>query len=288
MTARDLETAESESKTADLRHMDPDRYGCLSHPKRLWAIGAIHGEARRLGELHKQLIPRLYRRDKLIYLGNYLGEGPGTIETLDEMLKTRRAIMSMPSVYMPQDFVYLRGAREEMFSKLLQLQFAPNPAEIMDWLLDHGMGGVIEAYGTKPHVARAISREGTLSITRWTNGLRRQIHTHPGHGDLLKHLRRAAFTETGSLLFVHASVDPSRPIDMQRDQFWWDNGRFEDITTPYSGFKKVIRGYDHRNKGLVLDHPYIATIDSGCGRGGGLTAVCFSDDGEIQDQITVD
>ena len=35
-----------------------------------------------------------------------------------------------------EDIVFLRGAQEEMFSKLLQLQIAPNPHEIIEWIFD--------------------------------------------------------------------------------------------------------------------------------------------------------
>jgi len=271
----------------NLSNMDPERYGCLTSVERVWAIGAIHGEARQLKELHHQLLELLHKADKIVYLGNYSGKGEETLATVDEILLFRRRVMSMPSVYMPEDLVYLRGAREEMFSKLLQLQFAPSPSEVMDWLLDHGMGSVIQAYGTKENVARAISREGTLSITKWTNSLRRAVQNNPGHYELMSHLRRAAFSDNGKLLFVHASLDPSRPLDMQKDHFWWDNGRFNDITKPFSGFARLIRGYDHANQGLLLDHPLVATVDGGCGRGGVLSAVCFGADGQVLDQINI-
>ena len=39
----------------------------------------------------------------------------------------------------PESIVFLRGAQEEMFSKLLQLQLAPNPTEIIEWMFDHGV-----------------------------------------------------------------------------------------------------------------------------------------------------
>ena len=38
----------------------------------------------------------------------------------------------------PHEIVFLRGAQEEMFSKLLQLQIAPNPVEIINWMLNMG------------------------------------------------------------------------------------------------------------------------------------------------------
>ena len=149
------------------------------------------------------------------------------------------------------------------------------------------MGPVIQCYCTPEHVSRAIALENTISISRWTGSLRRIINNHPGHSALLSNLRRAAFTREGSLLFVHASLDVSRPLNMQKDNFWWDNGRFNDITSSYYGFSRIVRGYDHGNKGLRLNHPHIATIDGGSGRGGSLNALCFSPEGDILDHLTV-
>jgi len=188
-------------------------------------------------------------------------------------------------VFMPEDFVYLRGAREEMFFKLLQLHFAPNPAQIMEWLLDHGIASSISAYGETEKAAKAIVRQGTMALTKWTNGIRRQIQNCPGHIDLTNCLKRACVTEDGTLLFVHACVDPTRPLTMQKDQFWWDSGNFKEINEKFSDFSRVIRGYDHSNAGLDLVSPYTATIDGGCGRGGKLHAVCFTPDGVKHDEI---
>lgn len=270
----------------ELSDMDSEKFGCLDPARRIWAVGAIHGETDSLKALHRQLVPRFRTGDCLVYLGNYFGQQKTAVETLNELLITRRKLMSAGEGSPPEAFVYLRGAREEMLSKLLQLQFAPNPAEVMDWLLGHHMGPVIESYGTKEAVARAIARETTLSISRWTSGLRRIINTHPGHGLLLSNLRRAAFTREGRILFVHASLDVSRPLNMQKDNFWWDNGRFNDINEAYYGFSRIVRGYDHANGGLRLNHPFTATLDGGSGRGGGLNAVCFSPEGDILDHLS--
>lgn len=274
-------------ENTDLSNMDAEKFGCLDQAKRIWAVGAIHGEVDLLKSLHEKLLTRFQTGDKLVYLGNYFGNKPTAIETLDELLVTRRQLMAIGYNIKPNSFVYLRGAREEMLTKLLQLQFAPNPAEVMDWLLAHHMGSVIQCYGTAEHVARAIARETTLSISRWTGSLRRMINNHPGHATLLNNLRRAAFTRDGRLLFVHASVDVSRPLNMQKDNFWWDNGRFDDITSAYYGFTRIIRGYDHANKGLRLNHPHTATLDGGSGRGGGLNAVCFSPEGDVMDHLSI-
>ena len=269
-----------------LSELNPDRFATIKGANRVWAIGAIHGAADKLRALHQHLFDRFAEGDRLVYLGNYMGAKGDIIATLNELLRARRRLLAGPPPLNPEDIVFLRGAQEEMWNKLLQLQFAPSPAEIIDWMLDHGMDSTIEAYGTKAHVARNIAREVTMAITHWTNGLRQNMQTHPGHRELLMHLRRAAFTRDEQLLFVHASIDPTRTLDQQADRFWWDNGQFEDIRTPYQNFRKVIRGYDHGCHGLQLNNAYTATIDGGCGRGGSLNAVCFGKDGEILDQIT--
>lgn len=273
--------------TTDLSNMDSEKFGCLDQSQRIWAVGAIHGEIESLRILHLDILARYQTGDRIVYLGNYFGNKQSAIETLNELLLARRKFMAAGEVSPPNSLVYLRGAREEMLTKLLQLQFAPNPAEVMDWLLEHHMGAVIECYGTKANVARAIAREGTLSISKWTGSLRRSINHHAGHTALLSNLKRAAFTREGKILFVHASVDVSRPLNMQKDNFWWDNGRFDGINDAYNGFSRIVRGYDHSNKGLCLDHPHRATVDGGSGRGGSLNAVCFSHEGDIVDHLTV-
>lgn len=272
---------------SDLSSLDDNRYGLLKNAKRIWAVGSIHGELEKLKRLHKQLIAKFRRGDKLVYLGNYFGDSDKNKETYDEVLLTRRAIMSLPEVFMPEDFVYLRGAREEMFFKLLQIHFAPNPVEVMEWLLNHGMGSSIAAYGENDETAHAIVRQGTMALTKWTNGIRRKIQACPGHIELTNCLKRACLTDDGNLLFVHACIDPSRPLTMQKDQFWWDSGRFDQIDHKFSEFIKVIRGYDHAKKGVVLDRPYTATIDGGCGRGGSLHGICFTPEGVKHDEIIV-
>lgn len=273
--------------------LDEARFARLQTPTRVWAVGAIHGQAASLRALHEVLASRFAPGDRLVYLGNYIGIGIQVRETMDELLRTRRRLLAHPGVFEAHDFVYLRGAQEEMWSKLLQLQFAPNPKEILEWLLDHGVGPAIEAYGGTITGARAHVRDGPLAITKWTNQLRGNVQRSPGHRDLFAALKRAAYSlpegpnAEGGLLLVHASVDPSRPLSMQGDIFWWDTGAFDTLTEPYGGFSRVIRGYDHKRRGVMLDKPFAATIDGGCGFGGALAAVCFSPTGAVLDRIEI-
>ncbi len=129
----------------DLSNMDMEKFGCLDQAIRIWAVGAIQGDLAALNGLHQKLISNFQAGDRLVYLGNYFGKKPNAIEMLDELLSSRRQLMAACEGVMPEDFIYLRGAREEMLTKLMQLQFAPNPSEVMAWLLDHHLGPVIES-----------------------------------------------------------------------------------------------------------------------------------------------
>ena len=54
----------------------------LRRPRRVWAVGAIHGDAARLAALHQQMRQRIAYGDRLIYLGNFLGYGAAISATI--------------------------------------------------------------------------------------------------------------------------------------------------------------------------------------------------------------
>ncbi len=108
------------------------------------------------------------------------------------------------------------------------------------------------------------------------------MRARAGHAELLSALRRAAFTDDGALLFVHAGLDPARPLDAQGDTLWWGGGTFDAITRPYAGFRLLVRGYDPTGKGFRVTAS-TATLDNGCGFGGSLCAGCFDTAGRLVD-----
>lgn len=262
---------------------DRDKFAVLRRCRRIWAVAAIHGEADRLIALHDALGPRFQPGDRLVYLGNYLGRGPAIVETLDHLLAFRRALIARPGVF-AADVVYLRGSQEEMWQKLLQLQFAPNPREVLDWMLGQGVGATLTAYGGQAAQGAACARDGPLALTKWTSGLRAAMQAHPGHYLLMSALRRAAYTDDGGLLFVHAGLDPERPLSAQSDSLWWGTSGFARLDRPYGNFAKVVRGFDRLHPGLQVG-PFTLTIDAGCGFGGPLLAACLDPRGEVVDLI---
>ena len=248
---------------------------------RIWAVASLHGEADRLIRLHDDLTRRIQASDRIVYLGNYLGIGGQVREAVDELITFRRWLLARPGIF-TCDVVHLRGAQEEMWSKLMQLQFAPNPGEVLAWLLEHGAAATLAAYGGDAKQGQLAAREGPMALTRWTASLRARVASSAGHQPFISSLRRAAYSDT--LLFVHAGIDTDRPLAAQSDSFWWNAAGFARIEQPYQEFRRIVRGFDPAHAGLVLA-PYTASLDGGCGYGGKLLAACFDAAGEIADKI---
>jgi len=260
----------------------PDaRFARLRAARRVWAIAVIDGEARRLAQLHDAIGERFQLGDRVVYLGNYLGRGGAVFATIDELLDFRRRVLGRPGG-VACDVVFLRGTQEEMWQKLLQLQFAPNPGELLHWMVRAGMEMTVRAYGGDLRQGFAACRDGARTITRWTGALRSSMNATPGHTAFFAALRHAAFTEDRDLLFVHAAIDPSRPLSEQRDAFWWGREDILELKERFAGFRRIVRGVDRDRRGLV-EREFAASVDGGAGRGGRLIAACFGLDGALLD-----
>lgn len=255
------------------------RFARIGGARRLWAVASIHGEARRLARLHDLIGERFRGGDCLIYLGNYLGHGDAVAATVDELLDFRRRILATPRVF-GDDVVFLRGAQEEIWQKLLQLQFAANPGEVLSWMVNAGVEATVKAYGGDLRQGFAATRDGPRTITRWTSALRTAMNAAPGHTTLFASLRHAAYTDDNGLLFVHAGIDPRRSLSQQNDAFWWGGPDILALGGRFESFRRVVRGFDRDRRGLV-ETDFAASVDKGSGRGGTLLAACFETSGKV-------
>ncbi len=246
-------------------------------------MGSIVGHGPRCPARHDRLAAAIGVTDRVVYLGNYLGVGGDPAATLDELLLFRRWLLARPGSF-ACDVAYLRGAQEEMWTKLLQVQFATDPGGVLRWLAEHGAEATLRAYGGDLEAGLRAAREGVVALTRWTSALRARMAAHDGHQPLISHLKRAAMTDDGALLFVHAGLDVRRPLTEQRDSFWWAVRAFAQIVEPYQGFLRIVRGFDPDHPGLVAtDHTL--TVDFGAGYGGPLAAVRLDHEGQVTAQL---
>ena len=259
------------------------KFAVLRCAARIWAVSSVHGEAKRLAQVQTAILEKFQAGDRLVYLGNLMGRGPAVRETLDSLLSFRKALLSRPGVS-ADDIAILRGHQEEMWQKLLQLQFASDPQGVLTWMLDQGLGATLEAYGADAEEGLRTARSGAVNLTRWTGSLRQAMKKRDGHLEVMSLLRRAAFTDDGSLLFVNAGLDPNRPLEAQKDSFWWGSQGFAEMEAPYCGFRRVVRGFDQKHPGLAVS-THTATLDGGAGFGGPLLAACVTADGELGDLL---
>jgi len=261
------------------------KFAQLRDARRVWAIAAINGAAQRLIRLHDTISDRFQEGDRVVYLGNYVGHGDAVLATIDELLDFRRRVLGRQRGF-ACDVAFLRGAQEEMWQKLLQLQLAPNPGEVLQWMVGAGMEATVRAYGGDLRQGFAATRDGPRTISRWTGALRCVMNATPGHTTLFSALRHAAFAEELGVLFVHAAIDSSRPLAAQGDAFWWGRDDILELRSSFEGFRRVVRGIDREQRGFI-ERDFAVSLNGGTGRFGRLTAACFGAGGEVLELIEV-
>ncbi len=233
----------------------------LNRSEKIWAIGSIHSNLHSFNSIKKYILKNFNLDDKLIFLGNVIGSGDNSKETLSSVIDLRFSLMSKFKLK-PESIVFLRGAQEEMFSKLLQLQLAPNPTEIVEWIFEHGGNKTLSSYGFSEDEVKNIATSGTINISKWTSNLNNVLKMNPGHNQYFLSLKHAAYSCTKKILFVNRGVDISRPLSAQNDCFWWGYQNFSKLNNPYNTFCRIVRGYEseHLDKSNNSNNSVVCTL----------------------------
>jgi len=209
---------------------------------RIWAVGSIHSNIQSFNSIKDFIVSNFKENDKLVFLGNVIGLGDFSKETVSSIINLRFNLMSKFKLK-HHEIVFLRGAQEEMFSKILQLQIAPNPIEIIDWMFDHGVDKTLLSYGYSKDEIINVATSGTVSISKWTSKLNQSILNNPGHKQFFLNLKHAAYSSSKKILFVNRGVDITRPLSAQNDCFWWGYQNFSKLDKAYNSFTRIVRGY---------------------------------------------
>ncbi len=258
----------------------------LSKSSRIWAIGSIHSNLKSFNSIKEFIFKNFKENDKLIFLGNVIGLGSSTKETVSSVINLRFNLMSKFKIK-PNEIIFLRGAQEEMFSKALQLQIAPNPIEIINWMFEHGVDKTLNSYGFSNDEVISVASSGTVSISKWTTKLNQSILQNPGHKEYFLNLKHAAYSSSKKILFVNRGVDITRPLSAQNDCFWWGYQNFSKIDKPYNSFIRIVRGYESTNyNGLENSkNEVICTLFKQPLSNGTIYAGIFAENGDILDLI---
>ena len=180
---------------------------------RTLAIGDIHGAATALDALLAHVAP--IPQDLLVFLGDYVDRGPDSKGVLDRLIALATS---------GQPMVCLRGNHE-----LMMLRARHDRSELKMWL---GVGGT-----------QAI---GSYAV----NGMRAHLDSVPPIHWAFLEKGCVDYFETDTHIFVHASVDPSRPLDQQTEMmlFW----EFVNAPIRHASGKRVICGHSSQRSGLPL------------------------------------
>ncbi|HWL81268.1 MAG TPA: metallophosphoesterase [Roseomonas sp.] len=161
--------------------------GQLPDGLRVYAIGDVHGCAARLGILHAAIaadwVAQPAARCAVVHLGDYVDRGADSAAVLERLCG--------PGPIPGAETVLLRGNHEAMM--LEGLAAGPGTAAEDLWLWNGG-DATLASYG---------ARDAGFTLP-------------PAHRALLE--RTALSWQAGSYFFVHAGIDPRRPLEVQRSQ----------------------------------------------------------------------
>ena len=198
----------------------------MNNISQIFAIGDIHGCKGLLEKIHNKILKKSEKVEGnkiLIYLGDYVDRGYKVKETIDTIIS-----------FKPKDFkcVFIRGNHEQML-----LDFVNGKSESLTvWLYNGG------AETLKSYCGRVISDDLLNSSAKKLQIREKFIKALPK-----KHLHffnGLQFSYTWKdYFFVHAGIDPSRPLSKQRktDMIWTRTPKFLASNQPFE--KIIVHGH---------------------------------------------
>lgn len=270
-----------------------ERLTLLGAPQRVWAVGSLYGRYGAVCQLHEVLARRLKPRDRLVYMGNYLGthgvwtgEGQALIE---ELVNFRNAYIAIPGFF-ADDFVFLKGPREDLLQQLLRLPFQRHPERWLGHAMQRGLEGYIVAYGGLDTLYSIIN-EGLITLNKWTHNFRESVRAQPGHEAFFDHLSSCAATRylhtDKQIGLVPAGLDPIMPLALQYDELIWPARDIRTLTSA-TGFSRIIRGqsFTPNLKPAQDNRNFVFDLDGGDGLEGRIYAGCFDAQGHLLDMVS--
>ena len=220
---------------------------------RAYAIGDIHGRRDLLVRLHETIMAEIVRvpletQIQIVYLGDYVDRGPESRQVINALLATR-----IPGV----ETVHLLGNHEQAL-----LDFLSKPETGPGWLF-YGGDATLASYGITVHPMAPRTPDLLARLARALTDAMPAEHLAFLNGLSLSH-------ENGDYFFVHAGIDPKRPLDRQdpQDLIWIRDG-FTN-SNRYHG-KVVVHGHTIAPEPVM--RPNRIGIDTGAYVSGKLTCL---------------
>ncbi|MBW9117569.1 serine/threonine protein phosphatase [Rhizobium cauense] len=214
----------------------------------IYAIGDIHGRLDLLQKAEQAIIDdaaAIPGRKLIITLGDYIDRGPSSAQVISHL-------MAPP----PENFdrISLTGNHE-----IVMLDYLDGLVSFSDWMR-MGSDALLRSYGLDPEQLPLI-----FSTAAKLDGFIRQSIPKT-HVDFLRSL--PIFVDTPNVLFVHAGIDPTLPIDAQSDEdLVFIRHRFFESRQPLP--KLIVHGHTPNDEPEVL--PQRLNLDTAAFHSGKLT-----------------
>jgi serine/threonine protein phosphatase 1 len=206
---------------------------------RTFAIGDSHGCLPQLRNLVEQC-ERLAgeNRNRFVFLGDYIDRGPDSRGVLDYLIDLQK--------WSPDEIICLLGNHEAM---------------------------LLDAIDAEANESRWLRNGGRQTLRSFR--ILRAGGIPDKHQTWLRSLPK--FVDDGRRFFVHAGVQPDRPLDQQdeHDLIW--------IREPFLSDKRdygrlIVHGHTPTRSGLPEHRPNRLNLDTGAVFGRSLTAAVFTDE----------
>lgn len=207
--------------------------------QRLYVVGDIHGSLAKLRSLIAQC-----ERDAagspmgFVFLGDYIDRGPDSRGVVDTVMALQAR--------MPGEVIALMGNHEA-----LALAAIDSSMSVGGWLLEGG-DQTLRSFGV------STVRELPAKTVAWLRSLRMMY-------------------DDGQRLFVHAGVNPEKPLDAQDDaDVLWIREPFLSDARDYG--RLIVHGHTPTRDGKPDLRTNRLNLDTGAVYGRALTAAVFVDD----------
>jgi serine/threonine protein phosphatase 1 len=228
-----------------------------------FAIGDVHGESRKLAELHAAILERIAFEGapaRIIHLGDYVDRGPDTRGVIERVMALEARFASDPSISVKS----LKGNHEQMM-----LDAYDRTADAGSWW---SQGGA--------EAADSYAGGSGLAGQDWRQ-------TIPAdHISWMRGLESIAFDRERAIAFVHAGIEPaSFPDCADAVRLWTRSDRFFDHANwpEREELKNLLVVHGHTPRSYQPENfPHRINVDTGACFGGPLTAVMLKEGAEPQ------